>query len=346
MRRIFPNIFVLSLLLLFAFQGCYSTKEISIQVLHPPERIIFNTKQNLALINHMFRDQYLTDTLKFHDLKIPVKMYHTFTWKSLYGFADVASESPWVDRILFDSVFIDTLPCFVGPQALKIYRRDTILARDGAIVGIDLTELEFSDSIYSAEKYFFGEAGEAGDWYTVVYVDLFVHSHWFLYVYQDPMPKDSVVLNDTLFLKGTGRTYREAVADLPDIRKSIEDMSYQTGQHNAYRIFPVWNEVTRIYYKNNLYKKMKQANKLAMENHWMEAAAIWKGLTYSSNKQLAAKAAFNMALASEINDKLDLAESWLIMSMKLYPNPVTGNYLNIVRERLKDYRMMNLRYSH
>ena len=150
---------------------------------------------------------------------------------------------------------------------------------------------------------------------------------------------------NVLTLNGAGITYREAVANLPNVREAVSDLAYQAGQHHAYHIFPIWDEVTRVYFVNGMDGKMKEAEKLARKNKWMDAAAIWRNMALSNNRKKAAYAAFNMALASEINDKLDLAESWLEKSLRLHDSPVTRNYLWIIRERIQDYKKMNLKTS-
>jgi hypothetical protein len=68
-------------------------------------------------------------------------------------------------------------------------------------------------------------------------------------------------------------------------------------------------------------------------------------LAYTAGKKLASRAAFNMALVSEINDKLDVAEAWLQRSLDLEESRVARNYLDIIQGRLEDYHKMNLNTS-
>ncbi len=343
-----PYFFIITLGLFFSviLGGCYSTKQITIQVLHPPEKIIFNTPRNLVLINRLLADTCLYDTLHFNELKIPVKMYQELTWKTFYGFADVATESPWVQNILFDSVFVDSVSPRYIPPALNPVKTDDLLTKNQATVGIDLAKVSFGDSIYSSHEFLLNDEEDGGGaWYFIVNVNLYIQTYWFLYLEKEPEPVDSVKLVDVMTVNGTGLNYQEAVSNLPNIKKVIQDLSYQGGQHYAYRIFPVWDNVTRIYYNDNINKKMKKAAMLAQQSQWMEAATIWRSLAFSKNKSTASRAAFNMALASEINNKLDLAESWLKKSIQLQSSPIAKNYLDIVRERQKDYRKMNINTS-
>ncbi len=332
---------------LMMLTGCYSTKKITIQVLHPPDRIVFNTPENLVLINRMLRDTSLQDTLHFNDLKMPSKMYNALQWKALYGFADVAYGSPWVKNVFFDSVFVDSVSINRKPGIISFPEREKMFKNDKATIGVDLAIMIFSDSIYRTHEFVYSDNPEEldGAWLTVINVDLLVKADWFIYQANNPLPIDTTNHTNVLNLNGAGRSYREAFANLPNVREAIADLAYQAGQQHAYHIFPIWDEVSRIYFINTLDQKMKEAEDLAKKNQWMDAAAIWRDITLSKNKKKAAYAAFNMALASEINDKLDLAESWLKRSLELYGSPVTRNYLDIIRERLKDYKKMNLKTS-
>ena len=333
----------MSLLLLPLLQGCYSTREVGIQVLHPPEKIFFNTPRNIVLVNRMLPVPRWNDTLVFDDLKVPVKMYQTLSWKTIYGFSDIAFDSPWTDKILFDSVFVDSV--VIMPPPIPEPQRNRIMDRNGAVTCVDLAGLWLSDSISAKEEFMFSEGEEAGgNWYTVVDVILTVQTSWYLYERDDTLPQDKKLLYDTLHLSSAGFSYRDALGRLPNLRKAINDLAGMAGQHNAYRIFPVWDPVTRIYYTGSN-GKMKEAARYAEKNQWLAAALIWRKLAYTAGKKLAAKAAFNMALVSEINDKLDIAVSWLQRSLDLDDSPVTRNYLGILQGRIEDYHKMNLKTS-
>ncbi len=324
--------------------GCYTTREVGIQVLHPPEKIVFNTPRDIVLLNRMLPVERWQDTLLFHDLKVPVKMYHDLCWKTIYGFTDVAADSPWTNNLLFDSVFVDSIR-EITPPALALEKRDRIMQKNNATTCVDLAGLWLTDSISRQEEFMLSDDGEGGgNWFTVINVILSIRSSWYLYELADSLPVDTRVLFDTLHLSSAGYSYREALANLPNLKKAVYDLASTAGQHNAYRIFPVWDPVTRIYYTGSN-KKMKEAARYAEKNQWIAAALIWKKLAYTAGNKLAARAAFNMALVSEINDKLDVAVSWLQRSLDLEESRITRNYLDILQERIGEYHKMNLKTS-
>ncbi len=337
-----PVISGICLVFLFLLPSCYTTREVGIQVLHPPEKILFNTPRNLVLLNRMPGEELWKDTLRFHDLKIPVKMYNDLTWKVIYGFTDVASDSPWTDKILFDSLMVDSLGHQLPLQLGTVLWKE-ILQKNGGQTCIDMASLWLRDSITRSQEFaIVDEEGEAA-WMTTINVWLFTRTVWFVYDEEKGL-LDSTVLYDTIRLSSAGHSYRSALSRLPSLKKAVFDLARMSGEHYAYLIFPVWDPVQRIYYAGGN-PSLKKAGRYAEENKWLAAAEIWRRLAYTAGNRTAARAAFNMALVSEINDKLGLAEEWLRRSLDLEDNKITRQYLEIIRNRLLDYKKMNLEIS-
>ena len=59
---------------------------------------------------------------------------------------------------------------------------------------------------------------------------------------------------------------------------------------------------------------MLLAEKYALNNEWLKAAEIWNKQSRNKNPRMAAKACYNMALACEMEGKLDAAIDWLVQS--------------------------------
>ncbi|NOY36397.1 MAG: hypothetical protein GXO83_02355 [Chlorobi bacterium] len=276
----------------------------------------------------MYSDGQLEDTIHYHDLRVPAPMYNQLSWKAIYGFADVASTSPWVRNIIFDSLPISPVNRGYDEsmQKVKTKKHDTP-------VSIQLSHIVLWDSLERGQGIYSLE-GEPGTNLVGVFLYLTLQTYWNIY------RKDTgfyhLISKDTLILQGIGVNYSEAVANLPDISENIRDLVYQGGVNTAYKLYPVWLDVNRVYYIHLTNKKMVEAEKKAGKNQWMDAAAIWNELAASKRKSLAARAAFNMALAAEINDHLDIAESWLKKSFILRPHKTTLKYLQVIRQRQKD----------
>ena len=65
---------------------------------------------------------------------------------------------------------------------------------------------------------------------------------------------------------------------------------------------------------------MKKAAISVQNNEWLNAAQLWQKIIQNRNPtRFVGKAAFNMALANEMNGKFDVALDWLDKSQEYYP---------------------------
>ncbi len=78
----------------------------------------------------------------------------------------------------------------------------------------------------------------------------------------------------------------------------------------AEQISPNWKIVDRSYYHSKNLPMLK-AEEFAQKGKWLQAAEIWKTKTEIKKRRLAAKACFNMAMASEMEGKSELALDWV-----------------------------------
>ena len=97
------------------------------------------------------------------------------------------------------------------------------------------------------------------------------------------------------------------------INNTIASSSVYLGRTCGSKIIPTWLKVERIYYKSN-HPDMLMAEKYALNNDWLKAAEIWNKQTRNKNQKIAAKASFNMALACEMEGRIDAAIDWLVQS--------------------------------
>lgn len=123
------------------------------------------------------------------------------------------------------------------------------------------------------------------------------------------------------------------------------------GKYFCSRILPSWKPVSRLYYTSGNYA-MSQAEVLLKNDDWLGAAKIWSKLTKSKNIELVAMSTFNLALACEMEGKLDAATDWLIKS---YSVNLKNNdehrkncqqYISTIAKRQKDIDRLNQQIRH
>ena len=100
-------------------------------------------------------------------------------------------------------------------------------------------------------------------------------------------------------------------------------------------IAPYWQNVNRAWYPEGNYA-FRQAGKFAREGEWLKASEIWRKLAYGEDRRVAARASFNMALASEMQDEFDIAIEWVNRSIDLGLDYYSEYYLEILKNRRSD----------
>jgi hypothetical protein len=131
--------------------------------------------------------------------------------------------------------------------------------------------------------------------------------------------------------------YRVRVGDqLPGFFSVATYSGFLAGQDYAKKIAPSWMDEQRVYFVKGP-KAMKTAAEFAQNNQWLDAAAHWQIVlkNYGNRPQLAAKVAFNMAVANEILGSFDVALEWLNQSESYYALPETSWYRRIIEHRIK-----------
>ena len=146
---------------------------------------------------------------------------------------------------------------------------------------------------------------------------------------------------DTIQWMEPAYSLKEAKRTLPPRLEAVFNAADIAGSRFAEFLVPHWIEVDRMYYQSG-HMELKKTDELIKENRWLEAAEIWKKNTGNSNKSIAAKSTFNMALACEMNGNMDAAMDWAIKSFQIfeYRNPVHAfncqEYIKILARRKLD----------
>ena len=131
-----------------------------------------------------------------------------------------------------------------------------------------------------------------------------------------------------------GSSPEEAVMSLPSKRRAIKEAGLFAGKQYGFRISPIWVKVNRLYYSSK-FDEFKSAKKFIKQRDWDTAIEIWMPLTKNTDVKLAGRAAFNMALASEIKGGLDAAIEWA-KKAQLLGEKKSYNYINILHKRKRD----------
>jgi hypothetical protein len=132
--------------------------------------------------------------------------------------------------------------------------------------------------------------------------------------------------------KDTIRWYEYEADYLPGLLDAFREAAFSSGYRYSRRIIPEWYDAERYLYSSGP-KEMRRAITLALSGKWEEAGQTWGYLYNTGNVKTKAKAAFNLAVKNESEDKLDEALQWAERSCELLPEKHTLEYVNLLQSR-------------
>lgn len=124
-------------------------------------------------------------------------------------------------------------------------------------------------------------------------------------------------------------------------KKLLENTAEYLGKAFAAKMNPSWLKVERTYYRSNN-TNMQKAEKYFMSDNWLKAAEIYNKETNNKNRNIAAKARYNMALICEMEGKPDAAIDWLVRSYSSYAQKNEAHefnckqYIDLLAKRKKE----------
>ncbi len=136
-----------------------------------------------------------------------------------------------------------------------------------------------------------------------------------------------------------GNTEMQALSGLINRNAASDQVSTAAGVKYAIRIAPSWIWVTRDFYTRGGHEDMKIAGRLAKVNKWQEARKIWMGLL-GTERKIAGKAAYNIAISYEYEGNLMEAKKWASKAYTDFGNKRGRTYATILDRRLSDVSIL------
>jgi hypothetical protein len=170
---------------------------------------------------------------------------------------------------------------------------------------------------------------------SVAHMDVSISAGWRIYYPAKKKVIDQNVFVDHKGWEAEGKTNEDAYGHLPAQRICVSDAGFFAGQQYGFRISPTWVNVSRAYYvKGN--DDFKDAKFKVRSNLWKSAAEIWQKYVNDKDPKIAGRATYNMAVACEIEGKLDIALDWARKSYSNYHNSKARSYINTLTQRIAD----------
>ena len=316
------TILIIDLLILLGFTSCIPYKEIDIQYLNKPEiSIPSDFNKPLVLINYYAKKskdkkedfEYAIDSVASEEAALSIK-------ENLHS-------SPWFDDI---DIPISRYTRKDSSKYIKPLPWNTISSiakRDSADIVISLEYIkiaETSDSYRTQEnevEFYYG------------YLSVPIYCYWRIYDLSKKKISNGYLYRDTLYWDSKDWTPVSVGNQLPGYFTAAAYAGNECGEKYAEKIAPSWvNDKRVLYYLGS--KELESAAIHAIKGDWIESATIWQQIYAQKKGRLSARAAFNLALANEMNGKLEIALDWLKDAKKLYPLPEIDKYWKILCERI------------
>jgi hypothetical protein len=157
-----------------------------------------------------------------------------------------------------------------------------------------------------------------------------VTAGWRVYNAMDTTIADEYSTERNLLWKADGINEENARTKLPVLPIELKNVGAEMGLSYVNRISPKTEIIYRYYYgKEN--DELKKAKQFIVSGNWDAAKQIWLQQANSTDKKIAGRGVFNLAIiyekAGDINAALDLAEKAYV----LYKNKYTDLYVKQLR---------------
>jgi len=253
--------------------------------------------------------------------------YYQYAWEYIYGLQDGLKDSPRFDKIKishlndFDSV--DNDPVYDWREIIRICKSDT------------------TDALILVDDFCLYDSIKVSDWVAGYHVEYELKNKMSYDVLNPRMQQITgrYSITGENRWRGLDISFEDALDQLPAGEDMILQSCYETGLKAGLTMAPTWNDNIRRIYFTRGNRLIARGASYAKQDMWREAANYWRMAAGSKRDKTSAKAAFNMALACEIEDKLDIALEWISLADSLQSDRFSVLYQQIIEIR-QEYETM------
>ena len=175
-----------------------------------------------------------------------------------------------------------------------------------------------------------------------------------MYVLGKEKPVTIFNVNDSLHVKSI--VDGDSIIFFKEIPEDmIHELSCKLANQAAKRFIPTWKTVDRMLF-TGYDARMQEATSYAANHQWANAESLWITEFEKKTKQAdKAKIAFNLAVANEMQDKLDIAWNWVQKAKEQMKNGNTNNpsqemalmdkYISELEQRIQNNRLLDLQWG-
>lgn len=314
--------------LAFATVACTTQKKISFQALTPAEITLPPHLGRLCILDHTIRPA--TDSNGVYYGFGGALYYDSSSYDTLLSYHLLEGLKTGLDisgRLVADEpVFLSrNQPGRTSPvQSFEILNQ--VCGRESADAALVAETISAFDNL----DYF-----AFNDGLFIVRLTLTSSASFRLYDLQEQRIIDRVTLTDTIMYENLAFGWEKALRPIPPRDGAYADIAWRLGQIYASRISPGLANHNRLYFVTGNHD-MTSGHEYAQQGLWATAARHWIIPAQGKNKRQAALACFNMALASEMEGKPDIALYWINKCLEIKKIPQALIYKSQLEARLAE----------
>ncbi len=335
-------------ILLLLFTSCKITEYYSYESIKAPEIILPADAKTIGFLNrnnHFDSDTIYQYFLYNGKIQKDTNVYDSIKIANCYaGFKDNVD----------NSVTEQAIPLIQLPRKnLSGKRQNTPLSWDitndiCAKKGIDVLVCLEDMQIFNQYETF-SEETENGDDIYVGNTLIKYSVTWRIY---DPLLKKyyhEQIITDSLYTTNEAYSKKALFKEMPHRKSIFTDIAYEIGTNYAKKISPEWQNTHRYYFVAGN-RDFSVADYYFKDNELDKAMTVWQQIATQKDKKLAARAAYNLALAYEIKEDYKQAFHWLRQSIAFYrklkkePSEISivKDYHKKLTEKAKNHNRLNL----
>lgn len=305
--------------LFLGFTSCITTSDlntIQVEIMKPS---IIDEPKEIDTIAIFKRDRYKSDTVSFkfysdHKLKRDTAIhYRDLSNICVDALTDYLKNDGYFTKVINYRDSMNFL--FVEKDSLINYLEFYKKSGFDACIFLDLFQL--NDSQFKEKNYWTSGVKNFEEFVKSTLVEkVFANLYWTI-AFREENPKIIYKQKDHLYYGNSVNP--EFFGSNDNHNELLKNTSIFLGKGFGTELIPSWKKEERTYFRSKN-KNMQMAEKYFQSNDWLNAAEYYKIETRNKSRKIAAKAKYNMALASEMEGNLDAASDWLSLSFSSYKN--------------------------
>jgi len=343
------------LLLLLTYTSCSSLYKFAIDVQLPAAITLPVSAQNVLILDNTVKQPIsngIERTFNGHSVRVdyPLSLDST-VWSAIAEIAYVLNESHFFNKVAVyrQSLRTDSdwlAKYSLSPDVQSVFYNagdyNTLLVIDRLLFTVKENVNLTGYPVFGVESLVFADL-RADGWLTCS-----------MYSYGKDKPLTTFTVSDSLFAKSTfSGDSTTFLKDIPEY--VVHELSRALGNQAATRFIPTWKTEERAFFRG-YNPRMQETTGYTANHQWASAEWIWMAELKKKTKPVdKAKIAFNLAVANEMQEKLDSAYAWVRKSKEYLINvnqnknaqeiELTNKYISDLEQRIQNNRLLDLQWG-